>query len=92
VKASVALAELSPLPPPLTIRLYKWARIEKKWRDGARNFDQVLTRYAVPLGALERTTPGFDASKIRVVRFVFDRTPAGSVLLDGIGFERDSRP
>ena len=92
VKASVTLAELSPLPPPLKIRLYKWARIEKRWRDGGREFDQVLTRYAVPLDALERATPGFEASKIRVVRFVFDRTPAGSVLLDGIGFERVTSP
>jgi dienelactone hydrolase len=92
MKASVTLAELSPLPPPLKIRLYKWARIEKRWRDGARDYDQVLTRYAVPLGALEHATPGFDASKIRVVRFVFDRSPAGSVLLDGIGFERVTSP
>jgi dienelactone hydrolase len=92
VKASVTLAELSPLPPPLKVRLYKWAHIEAKWRDGGRDFDQVLTRYAIPLDALERATPGFDASKVRIVRFVFDRSPAGSVLLDGIGFERTTRP
>lgn len=92
VKASVALADLEPLPPPLKIRLYKWARIEAKWRDGGRDFDQVLTRYAIPLDALERATPGFVASQVRIVRFVFDRSPAGSVLLDGIGFERAKSP
>jgi len=92
VRASVALSDLSPLPPPLTIRLYKWARSEKRYGAASRDYDQVLTRYAVPLGALEKSVPGFDASKLRVVRFVFDRSPTGTVLLDGIGFERALRP
>ena len=92
VKASVALIDLSPLPPPLTIRLYKWAHFEQKFGDGSRGYDQVLTKYSVPLGQLARTTPGFDPAKVRVVRFVFDRTPAGSVLLDNIGFERAPAP
>lgn len=87
-KASVALSELSPLPPPLTIRLYKWARVERRFGGGARDYDQVPTRYAVPLAALEKSRPGFDASEVRAVRFVFDRTETGSVLIDGIGFER----
>ncbi|MBA4070455.1 MAG: hypothetical protein C0497_01260 [Gemmatimonas sp.] len=86
--ASVALSELSPLPPPLTIRLFKWARVERKFGAGSRDYDQVPTRYAVPLAQLERATPGFDATKVRAVRFVFDRTETGSVLIDGVGFER----
>ncbi|HEY3286863.1 MAG TPA: hypothetical protein VGJ96_07045 [Gemmatimonadaceae bacterium] len=89
VKGSVALSDLSPLPPPLTIRLYKWARIERRYGAASRDYDQVLTRYAVPLGDLERSVPGFVASRVRSVRFVFDRTATGTVLLDGIGFERD---
>ena len=92
VKASVALVDLAPLPPPLTIRLYKWARVESSFADGSRDYDQVLTRYTLPLGQLARTTPGFDPAKVRVVRFVFDRTKAGSVLLDNIGFERAPAP
>lgn len=87
-RASVALSELSPLPPPLTIRLYKWARSERRFGASTRDYDQVPTRYAVPLAQLEKATPGFDATKVRAVRFVFDRSEAGSVLLDGIGFER----
>lgn len=88
VKASVPLSELAPLPPPLTIRLYKWARSEKRFGASSRDYDQVPTRYAVPLAQLETSAPGFDATKVRAVRFVFDRTETGSVLLDGIGFER----
>jgi hypothetical protein len=88
VKTSVALADLSPLPPPLTIRLYKWARSERKYGAASRDYDQVLTRYAIPLGDLERKVPGFSAAKLRTVRFVFDRSDAGTVLIDGIGFER----
>ena len=91
-KASVALSELSPLPPPLTIRLYKWARSERRYGGGSRDYDQVLTRYAVPLASLERAAPGFDARRLRAVRFIFDRTAAGTVLLDGVGFERRNEP
>ncbi len=92
VKASIALSELTPLPPPLTIRLYKWASIEKRFGGGSRDYDQVPTRYAVPLAQFEKSTPGFDATKVRAVRFVFNRTATGSVLLDGIGFERAPVP
>ncbi len=88
VTASVALSDLAPLPPPLTIRLYKWARSEKRFGAASRDYDQVLTRYAVPLAALEQKVPGFTASKVRTVRFVFDRSETGTVLLDGVGFER----
>ncbi|MBI2408439.1 MAG: hypothetical protein HYV19_09095 [Gemmatimonadetes bacterium] len=92
VKASVALADLSPLPPPLTIRLYKWARSERKYGASSRDYDQVLTRYAIALGDLERREPGFRADRLRAVRFVFDRTEAGSVLLDAIGVEGAAPP
>jgi hypothetical protein len=91
-KASVALSELSPLPPPLTIRLYKWARTERRFGASSRDYDQVPTRYGVPLAQFEKAMPGFDAAKVRAVRFVFDRTEAGSVLIDGIGFERGAAP
>jgi dienelactone hydrolase len=92
VKASVALVDLAPLPPPLTIRLYKWARQEAAWGGGSRDYDQVLTKYTIPLSQLARATPGFDPARVRVIRFVFDRTTAGSVLLDNIGFERVPAP
>ncbi|MBM3906697.1 MAG: hypothetical protein FJ363_01335, partial [Gemmatimonadetes bacterium] len=86
--ASVALSELNPLPPPLTIRLYKWGRPERRFGASSRDYDQVLTRYAIPLARLERDVPGFRAAQVRAVRFVFDRTAAGTVLMDGMGFER----
>lgn len=88
VTASVNLADVAPLPPPLTIRLYKWARAERTYGASSRDYDQVLTRYGIPLADLERRVPGFKASSLRAVRFVFDRTASGTVLLDGIGFER----
>jgi len=63
----VPLSELAPLPPPLTIRLYKWARAERRFGASTRDYDQVLTRYAIPLGDLERRVPGFSAAKLRAV-------------------------
>ena len=86
-RASLRVGELEALPPPLTIRLFKWAGIEKRMRDGAAEVDQVLTRYVVPLDLFAARAADFDFSAIRVVRFVFDQTATGSVLLDNIGVE-----
>jgi hypothetical protein len=39
-----------------------------------------------PLTALVEADPVFEASSLTTVRFIFDHTPAGVVVLDDIGF------
>ena len=41
--------------------------------------------FAVPATDLTAGEPAFDSSRIRSIRFVFDRTRAGRVLLDDVG-------
>lgn len=36
--------------------------------------------------------PGWNPDRIREVRFVFDRTPSGMIMLDGVGFTRLPEP
>jgi hypothetical protein len=45
-----------------------------------------LQTYAIPLADFVRTTPGFDVSRVTRVRWRFDRSVAGTIILDNIGF------
>jgi hypothetical protein len=46
----------------------------------------VLQTYAIPLADFARVTPGFEASRLTRVRWRFDRSAAGTIILDHIGF------
>jgi hypothetical protein len=47
-----------------------------------------LQSYIVPLSDFTAARPGFDPASVRQVRFVFDRAPSGTVIIDEIGFGR----
>lgn len=51
-------------------------------------YELVLQSYAVPLADFVAANAAFDPGALREVRFVFDRTEAGTVVLDDIGFAR----
>lgn len=50
----------------------------------------VLQTYVIPFADWQRAAPALDLDRVARVRFVFDRTPAGSIVLDNIGFSRIS--
>ena len=52
----------------------------------ANVYEIVLQTYAIPLADFSRAAPGFDPSRITRVRWRFDRSIAGTILLDNIGF------
>jgi dienelactone hydrolase len=84
--ARVALSTYGAVRRPLQAYIYR-----RKGRDKQRfanTYEFVLQTYTIPLRDFERATPGFDASHLTSVRWVFDRTDAGTVLLDNIGFSR----
>jgi len=85
--ASLPLSAVAALRPPLTIRLYKYGYIERKLTGPPRDHEYVLQRVEIPLSRFAERLPGFDPAQVRAVRFRFDRTPAGTILLDDIGFE-----
>jgi hypothetical protein len=51
----------------------------------------VLQTYVIPFEEWRRVAPAIDLDHVTRVRLVFDRTPAGSIVLDNIGFSRISR-
>jgi dienelactone hydrolase len=51
----------------------------------------VLQTYVIPFSDLQRAAPALDLDRVTRVRFLFDRTPVGSIILDNLGFSRISR-
>ena len=51
-------------------------------------WEATLQTYEIPLAAFLEANPSFDPSRIRAVRFVFDLSPEGVVILDEVGFSK----
>ncbi len=51
-------------------------------------YELVLQSYALPLSDFVAKNPALDPGTLRQVRFVFDRSDAGTVVVDDIGFAR----
>jgi hypothetical protein len=84
--AALPLSAVAALRPPLTIRLYKYKWVEKKITGSPRDHEYVLQRVEIPFARFAAVLPGFAPEEVRGVRFRFDRTPAGTILLDDVGF------
>jgi Chlorophyllase enzyme len=59
------------------------------WKAGLRldrRREIVFQTFAIPLSSFVAQSPGLDLGDLRAVRFVFDRTPEGVVVLDDLGF------
>jgi hypothetical protein len=46
----------------------------------------VFQTFDFPLADFAAANPALDPARLRRVRFVFDRTPRGRVMLDDVGF------
>ncbi len=90
--AALPLSAVAPVRPPLTVRLWKWEYVEHRLNPPAKHHDDVLAGYDIPLARFADRLDGFDARAVRAVRFVFDRGPAGTILLDDIGFDVAAPP
>ncbi|MEP7383946.1 MAG: hypothetical protein ABI910_19855 [Gemmatimonadota bacterium] len=71
---------------PLEAFVYRRAGRDKE--RFANTFEFVLQTYTIPLADFARATPGFDPTHFVSVHWRFDRTEAGTILLDNIGFAR----
>jgi hypothetical protein len=88
VSGRVALSTYGAVRRPLESYIYRRAGRDKL-RFGSLS-ELVLQTYVIPLADFQRAVPGLDADRIVSVRFLFDRTPVGTVVLDNIGFSRMS--
>lgn len=84
--AALPLSAVAALRPPLTVRLYKYKWVEKQLTGTPRDHEYVLQRVEIPFARFAEVLPGFTPEQVTGVRFAFDRTPAGTILLDDVGF------
>ncbi len=84
VVSRVPLSRIFPLPPILRVTFTKWKYLDRAFYAGKT--EPVFQTYELPLAMF--AAPGWNPARIREMRFVFDRTPSGTIMLDGVGFTR----
>jgi hypothetical protein len=82
VVSRVPLSRIFPLQPILRVTFTKWKYLDRALYFGKT--EPVFQTYEMPLGMF--AAPEWHPARIREVRFVFDRTPSGTIMLDGVGF------
>lgn len=80
----VLLNRYGPVRRPIEIRISR--RDDQQYLG---NTEMVLQSYSIPLeDFLEAAGGGLDLSRLREVRFLFDESTSGSVVLDEVGFSK----
>ena len=87
-RGRVALSTYGAVRRPLQAFIYRRAGRDKQ--RFANTFEYVLQTYVIPLADFARAAPDVDLRHLATVRFLFDRTAAGNVVMDDIGFSRMS--
>jgi hypothetical protein len=81
--ASLPLSHFRPLPPVLKTRFTKSGEREEGRRSSS---ETVLQTYELPLVAFVDAERRFNPANLESIRFRFDRSPKGVIILDRIGF------
>ncbi|MDX1577094.1 MAG: MFS transporter [Gemmatimonadota bacterium] len=82
--ARVALSAYGPIRRPLDIKV----RRRNDEEAFARQWELVLQSFSIPLADFTDGGASVDPGSLREVRLVFDRTEAGTVVVDDIGFSQ----
>lgn len=77
------LSRFRAVPVPLESRFTRFPDESGIYGDA---WEPVMQTFELPLKAFADAKPGFDPAALREVRFVFDRSPEGVVILDDVGF------
>jgi len=81
--ARLPLSSIRPVHPALMVRLAKWKWMERKFVETFS--ERLLQTYEIPIWHFIETNPSFEPARLEKIRFVFDRTRTGSIMLDDIG-------
>ena len=84
--ASVPLSRYGVIRRPLEMRVLRRRDLEED--RFANLFELVLQSYSIPLADFVEASPGLHIEELRSVGLVFDRSPAGEVIVDDLGFTR----
>ena len=77
--ARLPLGRFRLLQPQIEAQVAKAA-----WLSDEKPSELVFDTFEIPLAAFGEATPGLDPSRLRAVRFLFDRTEKGVVVLDDV--------
>jgi hypothetical protein len=81
--ARIPLSSVGLIHPPLDVRISKWKWLEKKYFSVFS--ERILQTFEIPLSQFSQANPAFDPCKLKSIRFVFDRSLTGEIMLDDIG-------
>jgi dienelactone hydrolase len=81
--ASVPLSNYGPVRRPLETRVLR--RADQEERRFANLFELLLQSYSIPFTDFLALTPDLDVRSLAEIRLVFDRSEAGTVVVDDIG-------
>lgn len=79
-RARLPLSWAAPLAPQVESALFK-----ADWMREQAASEPVPQSYIFPLAAFAAAEPGFDPAALAEIRFVFDRSERGGVILDDVG-------
>ena len=85
-RAALPLSSVGPVHPALTVRLAKWKWLEKKHIE--KSSERILQTYEMPIHSFLESNSSFEPSRLKSIRFLFDRSDKGIIMLDDIGFSR----
>ncbi len=83
--SSVRLSDYGPVRRPLETHILRRGDLEED--RFANLFELVLQTYSIPLRDFTAAEASLDLGRLRTIRFLFDRTDVGEVVIDEIGFE-----
>jgi predicted dienelactone hydrolase len=84
--ARVPLSTVGPIHPALSVRIAKWEWLEKKF---FKMFsERIFQTYQIPISHFTENNAAFNPTKLETIRFVFDRSPKGTIMLDEIGISQ----
>ncbi|MBV9774094.1 MAG: MFS transporter [Gemmatimonadetes bacterium] len=84
--ARLPLSRFGPVRRPL--EAYVLRRRDREKTVFPTQYELVMQSYSIPLADFQAAAPDFDPRTLRRVRLVFDRTTAGTVVLDDVGIAR----
>jgi dienelactone hydrolase len=84
--ARLPLSRFGPIRRPL--EMYVLRRRDREAGAFPTQYELVQQGYSILLRDFVQAAPGLDPGRLRSVRLVFDRTPAGTVVVDDVGFAR----
>ena len=75
---------------PMETRIYRRAGSDKS--QFANLYELIPQTFVMPMADFVESAPGFDPQRLAVIRLVFDRTEAGTVVVEHVGLSTPADP